>query len=43
MKKFGKPKEVNTKVREKNHKYFAKSIGCQSQKQHSTFMRQIAQ
>jgi len=30
MKKFGKPKEVNTKVGEKNHKYFAKSIGCQS-------------
>jgi hypothetical protein len=43
MKKYGKPKEANTKVGEKNHKHFAKSLGHCACKQHSTFTRQIAQ
>ena len=43
MKKYGTPKEANTKVGEKTHKHFAKSLGHCACKQHSTFTRQIAQ
>jgi len=41
--KFGKPKEVNAEIGEKNHKHFAKGFGRIARKQHSSFARQIAQ
>jgi hypothetical protein len=37
MCKYGKPKEANTEVGEKNHKFFAKRIGCCCRKQHKSF------
>ncbi|MCK7490861.1 MAG: hypothetical protein MZW92_03015 [Comamonadaceae bacterium] len=43
MKKFGSPKGINTEIGEKNHKYFAKSLGRAARKQHSTFTQQISQ
>jgi hypothetical protein len=43
MCKYGKPKEVNTEVGEKNHKFFAKCIGRRCRKQHKTFASQVAQ
>jgi hypothetical protein len=42
MCKYGKPKEANTEVGEKNHKVFAKSIGRRCRKQHQTFAKQVA-
>ena len=42
MYKYGKPKEANTEVGEKNHKVFAKSIGRRCRKQHKTFANQVA-
>ena len=42
MCKYGKPKETNTEVGEKNHKVFAKRIGRQCRKQHKTFANQVA-
>jgi hypothetical protein len=42
MCKYGKPKEANTKVRQKNHKVFAKCIGQCCCKQHKTFSNQVA-
>jgi hypothetical protein len=42
MCKYGKPKEANTEVSEKNHKFFAKCIGCCCRKQHKTFSRQVS-
>jgi hypothetical protein len=42
MCKYGKPKEANTEVGEKNHKFFAKRIGRRCRKQHKTFARQVA-
>jgi hypothetical protein len=42
MCKFGKPKEANTEVGEKNHKFFAKRIGCRCRKQHKSFTRQVS-
>jgi hypothetical protein len=42
MCKYGKPKELNTEVGEKNHKFFAKRIGRRCRKQHKTFARQVA-
>ena len=43
MKKFGSPKGINTEIGEKNHKYFAKSLGRSARKQHSTFTKQVSQ
>ena len=43
MCKYGKPKEPNTEVGEKNHKVFAKSINCHCQKHHKTFAQQVLQ
>ena len=40
MCKYGKPKEANTEVGEKNHKVFAKRIGQPCRKQHNTFSNQ---
>jgi hypothetical protein len=42
MCKYGKPKESNTEVGEKNHKVFAKRIGRRCRKQHKTFANQVA-
>ena len=42
MCKYGKPKEANTEVGEKNHKVFAKRIGHRCRKQHKTFARQVS-
>jgi len=42
MCKYGKPKEANTEVGEKNHKVFAKCIGRRCRKQHKTFAKQVA-
>jgi hypothetical protein len=42
MCKYGKPKEANTEVGEKNHKVFAKQIGRRCRKQHKTFANQVA-
>jgi hypothetical protein len=42
MCKYGKPKEANTDVGEKNHKFFAKRIGCQCRKQHKSFSCQVS-
>jgi hypothetical protein len=42
MCKYGKPKEANTKVGEKNHKVFAKCIGHHCRKQHKTFAKQVS-
>jgi hypothetical protein len=42
MCKYGKPKEANTEVGEKNHKVFAKRIGRRCRKQHKTFATQVA-
>ena len=42
MCKYGKPKEANTEVGEKNHKVFAKRIGRRCRKQHKTFAKQVA-
>jgi hypothetical protein len=42
MCKYGKPKEANTEVGEKNHKVFARKIGRHCQKQHRTFANQVA-
>ena len=42
MCKYGKPKEANTEVGEKNHKVFAKRIGRRCRKQHKTFARQVS-
>jgi hypothetical protein len=42
MCKYGKPKEANTEVGEKNHKVFAKRIGRCCQKQHKTFAHQVS-
>jgi phosphatidate phosphatase PAH1 len=42
MCKYGKPKEANTEVGEKNHKVFAKHIGCHCCKQHTTFAKQVS-
>jgi hypothetical protein len=42
MCKYGKPKEANTEVGEKNHKVFAKRIGRRCRKQHKTFSNQVA-
>jgi hypothetical protein len=42
MCKYGKPKEANTQVGEKNHKVFAKCVGQCCQKQHKTFANQVA-
>jgi hypothetical protein len=41
MCKYGKPKEANTEVGEKNHNIFAKSIGQHCRKQHKTFAMQL--
>jgi hypothetical protein len=43
MCKYGKPKESNTEVGEKNHKVFAKSIGRRCRKHHKTFATQVSQ
>jgi hypothetical protein len=37
MCKYGKPKEANKEVSEKNHKFFAKRIGHCCRKQHKSF------
>jgi hypothetical protein len=42
MCKYGKPKESNTEVGEKNHNFFAKCIGHHCQKQHKIFAHQVA-
>ena len=42
MCKYGKPKETNTEIGEKNHKVFAKRIGRRCRKQHSTFAHQVS-
>ena len=43
MCKYGKPKEANNEVGEKNHKVFAKCIlGCHCHKQHITFTKQVS-
>jgi hypothetical protein len=42
MCKYGKPKESNTEVGERNHKVFAKRIGRRCRKQHKTFATQVA-
>jgi hypothetical protein len=42
MCKYGKPKESNTEVGEKNHKVFAKRIGRRCRKQHKTFAKQAS-
>ena len=42
MCKYGKPKEANTEVGERNHKVFAKRIGWWCRKQHKTFANQVA-
>jgi hypothetical protein len=42
MCKYGKPKEANTEVGEKNHKFFAKCIGHCCRKQHKSFSRQVS-
>ena len=42
MCKYGKPKEANTEVGEKNHIVFAKKIGRRCRKQHRTFTNQVA-
>jgi hypothetical protein len=42
MCKYGKPKEANTEVGEKNHKVFAKRIGRRCRKQHKTFANQVS-
>jgi hypothetical protein len=42
MCKYGKPKESNTEVGEKNHKVFAKRIGRCCRKQHKTFAKQAS-
>jgi hypothetical protein len=42
MCKYGKPKESNTEVGEKNHKVFAKRIGRRCRKQHKSFPQQVA-
>ena len=42
MCKYGKPKESNTEVGEKNHKVFAKHIGHCCHKQHITFTKQVS-
>jgi hypothetical protein len=42
MCKYGKPKEANTEVGERNHKVFAKRIGRHCRKQHKTFANQVA-
>jgi hypothetical protein len=42
MCKYGKPKEANTEVGERNHKVFAKRIGRRCRKQHKTFANQVA-
>jgi hypothetical protein len=42
MCKYGKPKEANTEVGERNHKVFAKCIGRRCRKQHKTFANQVA-
>ena len=42
MCKYGKLKESNTEVGEKNHKVFAKCIGCCCRKQHITFAKQVS-
>jgi hypothetical protein len=38
----GIPKEANTEVGEKNHKFFAKRIGCCCRKQHNSFTGQVS-
>ena len=43
MCKYGKPKEPNTEVGEKNHKVFAKRIGRHCRKHHKTFAQQVSQ
>ena len=43
MCKYGKPKESNTEVGEKNHKVFAKRIGRRCRKHHKTFAQQVSQ
>jgi len=43
MMKYGKSKEVNAEIGEKNHKHFAKGFGRVARKQHSSFSKQIAQ
>ena len=40
--KYGKPKEANTEVSEKNHKVFAKHIEHCCHKQHKTFAKQVS-
>jgi len=42
MCKYGKPKEANTEVGEKNHKVFAKCSGRHCRKHHKTFANQVA-
>jgi hypothetical protein len=42
MCRYGKPKEANTEIGEKNHKFFAKRIGRRCRKQHKTFASQVA-
>jgi hypothetical protein len=42
MCRYGKPKEANTEVGEKNHKFFAKRIGRRCRKQHKSFTRQVS-
>jgi hypothetical protein len=42
MCKYGKPKEANMEVGEKNHKVFTKRIGQRCRKQHKTFSNQVA-
>jgi hypothetical protein len=42
MCKYGKRKESNTGVGERNHKVFAKRIGRRCRKQHTTFATQVA-
>jgi hypothetical protein len=41
MCKYRKPKEANTEVGEKNHKFFAKLIGQCCRKQHKSLTRQV--
>jgi len=41
MCKYGKLKEANTKVGEKNYKYFAKHIGQHCRKQHKKFANKV--
>jgi hypothetical protein len=42
MCKYGKPKEANTEVGEKNHKFFAKRTGCCCRKQHKSLSCQVS-